>query len=250
MVSSVAICLLILSFLCTIKNLQADERSTGRRQLRPRGQQHDRNGGTITGLKKYILNGNDSIPNRYPYQVTMVDDKGEFYCGGTLIAPDVVLTAAHCDVPEWVWVGRHYRDNDNDDSDLHEVLFSYRHPRYDKVTLQFDMTLLKLKTPTDRLPILLNNNPDLPNLTQGTYQNIITAVGFGKTQDGPKDILQEADLSAISNQVCRQAKDPSSTNLDYRKGYNEKIFDDMLCLTDITNRGSDSCTGKIIYFGG
>jgi len=189
------------------------------------------------------VNGNDSIPNRYPYQVTMVDDRGEFYCGGTLIASDIVLTAAHCDVPEWVWVGRHYRENDNDDSDRHDVLFSYRHPRYVEDTLEFDMKLLKLRTPTDRLPILLNNNPDLPNLIRGNDQNIVTAVGFGKTQDGPKNVLQEADVSAISNQDCRQAKDPSSFNIDYRNGYNEKIFEDMLCLTDIANRGSDSCTG-------
>ena len=44
-----------------------------------------------------IVNGQDANPiDRYPYFVSLVDRTYTHRCGGTLIAPDVVLTAAHC----------------------------------------------------------------------------------------------------------------------------------------------------------
>ena len=43
-----------------------------------------------------IIGGQNAIRGRYPYIVTLVDSTGTLYCGGTLIAPDVVLTASHC----------------------------------------------------------------------------------------------------------------------------------------------------------
>ena len=53
--------------------------------------------------KLRIVNGHDApipIPpeaeNRYPYFVSLVDRTYTHRCGGTLIAPDIVLTAAHC----------------------------------------------------------------------------------------------------------------------------------------------------------
>jgi secreted trypsin-like serine protease len=43
-----------------------------------------------------IVNGQDALPNRYPYYVALLDKNDNFRCGGTLIAPNIVLSAAHC----------------------------------------------------------------------------------------------------------------------------------------------------------
>jgi secreted trypsin-like serine protease len=43
-------------------------------------------------MRELILNGHDAGRGRYPYFVTIED-----WCGGALIAPDIVLTSGHCE---------------------------------------------------------------------------------------------------------------------------------------------------------
>jgi trypsin len=42
-----------------------------------------------------IIGGSQTSSSRYPYAVSIQDDIGHF-CGGSLIASDMILTAAHC----------------------------------------------------------------------------------------------------------------------------------------------------------
>ena len=44
-----------------------------------------------------IVGGTQVPPGRYPYFATLLREIGTTaYCGGSLIAPNIVLTAAHC----------------------------------------------------------------------------------------------------------------------------------------------------------
>jgi secreted trypsin-like serine protease len=55
----------------------------------------------ITGRQVKIIGGSVAAPGQFPWMVALVDPRarnaadGQF-CGGTVIAPLVVLTAAHC----------------------------------------------------------------------------------------------------------------------------------------------------------
>jgi secreted trypsin-like serine protease len=43
-----------------------------------------------------IYGGEDAKDDRFPYYVALVDNNMNLVCGGSLIASDMVLTAAHC----------------------------------------------------------------------------------------------------------------------------------------------------------
>jgi secreted trypsin-like serine protease len=43
-----------------------------------------------------IIGGTDAPEGRYPYMVALLKGDGQLECGGSLVAPDVVITAAHC----------------------------------------------------------------------------------------------------------------------------------------------------------
>jgi Trypsin len=46
--------------------------------------------------RELIIGGHNAEEGRYPYFVALQTAQNNTECGGTLIAPDVVLTAAHC----------------------------------------------------------------------------------------------------------------------------------------------------------
>jgi len=61
-----------------------------------------------------IIGGNEAVEDRHAYAVSLYDNIGHF-CGGSLIAKDVVLTAAHCKGGEYfAVVGRHNIEEDTD----------------------------------------------------------------------------------------------------------------------------------------
>lgn len=81
-VASITICDSVVAAAATTKNERRSLEWMGYRSIRPQPR---------------IVNG-DSVrsPDRFPYYVALVDDRERIVCGGTLIASNVVLTAAHC----------------------------------------------------------------------------------------------------------------------------------------------------------
>ena len=68
-----------------------------------------------------IVGGDDASPGQFPYFVFL-----DIGCGGTLIAPDVVLTAAHCWIENYKQIIEINRYDLYDDSENFETLEAVR----------------------------------------------------------------------------------------------------------------------------
>jgi trypsin len=144
-----------------------------------------------------IIGGSEAIENRYPYAVLVLDPFLSS-CGGSLIARDVVLTAAHCTTNmSHSVLGRH--DVNDDDGMVFAASRVIPHPRYNPVTTDHDFMLMFLKVNSaadDIVTIKLNSNPMIPSVGQ-----TLTVMGWGDTIIGTSESMRSDALMNVSDMM-------------------------------------------------
>jgi hypothetical protein len=128
-----------------------------------------------------------------------------------LIAPDIVLSAAHCNIngaPNRMLVGAYKSDTASSGGVYRNIVEKVQHPLYgnnNNIQDSNDFLLIKLNQPvTSVFPVQLSINEDGSKPATG---NGLTVVGLGSTTEGgngPNNgILREVVVQAISTSQCQ-----------------------------------------------
>lgn len=194
-----------------------------------------------------IVGGREADPGEWPWQVALIhaggDPYDDQYCGGTLISPLWVVTAAHCAQGKnanqiQVLAGIHnLRTPDRGFLRL-DVARIILHPDYGQATqYDSDIALLELSAPATFRPMTSTQLPidgvitvaaDIGPLTGAEA----TVTGWGNTSSSDidyPDTLQEVEVPILANADCSRA-------------YPDGITGNMVCA-GVPQGGRDSCQG-------
>jgi len=192
-----------------------------------------------------IINGVSAPEDRYPYSASL-QYNSEHFCGGSLVAPDFVVTAAHCtSSPSKITLGRYDLDDLSDyDFEVMDVVEAFVHPGYNKETVDNDIALLMLERQSIHPYVKLNADSDVP-----TKSDDLRVKGWGDIDPSDNgqltsDELRETTVTYIPNEICEQSEGYVVTNNGALFGsYKGTIKDTMLCALDDIGQTSDACQG-------
>ncbi|WP_328692688.1 trypsin-like serine protease [Streptomyces phaeochromogenes] len=163
----------------------------------------------------FIIGGGETTIASAPWMVQLgYSDPATgdgYFCGGALVAPNKVLTAAHC-VAGLDWVGNGAvlaGTTDLDDYATGTPAGVYRqwtHPRYNDATAQNDIAVLTLDRPLEQQWLRLAASDDSALYKAGTAA---TVYGWGLTS-GAEDAtlstkLKKASLPLVADATCNSA---------------------------------------------
>ncbi|WP_234900153.1 serine protease [Streptomyces filamentosus] len=159
-----------------------------------------------------IVGGEEAAPGAHPYAVALVDvERRREFCGGALIGPRHVLTAAHCLTGSYADTGRvAVLLGDHDLRTAAEsrharaarpARFSV-HPGYDRATQHDDLAVITLSAPVR--PDAGVRPVPLPAPGESFVHTRLEAVGWGATSfgGGPSPVLRTVSLDTLSNAAC------------------------------------------------
>ncbi|MEU9334435.1 trypsin-like serine protease [Streptomyces sp. NPDC048290] len=204
-------------------------------------------GGSPSGGKEAkIIGGTTTTITSAPWmaQLWYFDDRGTtgtaddigFFCGGAVVSPTKILTAAHC-VKGYNWylngvvvTGTAKMPTEaGTDGTVTLPLRQWQHPSYNAGTLDNDIAVLTLDVPVKATPIRMTTAGDSASYAARTKAKVY---GWGRTRstsDALSPTLRTATLPLQSDSTCAGA-----WGREFVKGH-------MVCAGD-PSTGSDSTT--------
>jgi trypsin len=177
-----------------------------------------------------IVGGEPTDISRHRWQVAL-EAKGQFMCGGSIVAPQWILTAAHCFDEEpgpAGWRTKAGATNYVTSGIWLNIERVVIHDGYNKDTHEHDIAMIHLRTPPAGQVI-----PLAPAGLVVPVGQPLEVTGWGATSEGGPDSRQllKATVPLVANTTCNE---PES--------YNGDVKAEMLCAGR-KEGGVDSCQG-------
>ncbi len=221
---------------------QRNEEAKGRKQLLPVIQKDvyafAREGERTLKLDPRIIGGTPAPIGAYPWQVSIglrnVPASIGHFCGGSVIARNWVLTAAHCvdgstkPTSITVFFGTNILSESRQSTAVEEIIL---HEQWDASSFDNDVALLRTKDVMDVVPIKLIGPNNEEKLVPVGVLGTVSGWGLTSVGGSTSDVLQHVGVQVVSNQSCNG---PAA--------YAGSITDQMICAGFAVG-GKDSCQG-------
>ncbi|XP_052608723.1 coagulation factor X [Peromyscus californicus insignis] len=179
-----------------------------------------------------IVGGRACDDGECPWQALLINENNEGFCGGTILNEFYVLTAAHClhQAKRFkVRVGDRNTEKEEGNEMSHEVDVVIKHNKFVRETYDFDIAVLKLKTPiTFRMNVAPACLPqkDWAEATLMTQKSGIVS-GFGRTHEKGRqsNILKMLEVPYVDRNTCKLSSSFSITQNMFCAGYDAKLED-------------------------
>ena len=197
-----------------------------------------------------VINGKAAPPARYPYIVSL-QYAGDPFCGGTVIAKDIILSAGHCNGASMglldtyrAVVGRWDLTDVNKGRSI-KVKLEVQHPKYSEQNVDNDFNIIvlteKIREEEGVMIATINSDGKVPAVGDAT-----TVMGWGDIDERPtvtitSSVLMETDVYAVSNEECSKSQGNVAT--DFGQVFTTldgQITNNMLCAWA---SGTDGCQG-------
>ena len=173
-----------------------------------------------------VEGGVEVQPGKYPFMAYV------YGCSASLIAPNVLLTAARCEdyfFNRSVSIGRTNLSDDTEEYETFTIMEIAIHPNYDAVSLDFDYMVMRLDGNSYQDTVELDDgiNP----LAEG--EDLLT-IGWGRTSVGigVDTKLHEVEVNVSNHEQC---------NTIYQPLYgDDSVTERMMCAS---RTGTNTCQG-------
>jgi secreted trypsin-like serine protease len=184
-----------------------------------------------TNYAALIVGGDEASIADYPFAVYLTDRDGNQFCGGALIGPSAVATAAHCAdamSKSGIRVVAGRQDERTKDGVLARVSSVWFTPGFDDPVHGNDVAVLRLDRDLPYRRVNLPSGNDAALYADGTKA---TVLGWGRTAEGGarSSVLRKATVPIIGDAGCSAS-------------YNNYDAKSMLCA-GLPRGGVDACQG-------
>uniref|UniRef100_A0A8C7E6K2 coagulation factor Xa n=1 Tax=Naja naja TaxID=35670 RepID=A0A8C7E6K2_NAJNA len=172
-----------------------------------------------------VVNGTDCKLGECPWQALLLNDQGDGFCGGTILSPFYVLTAAHCinQTKHITVVVGEIDISGKKNGRLLAVDKIYVHQKFVLATYDYDIAIIQLKTPIqfseNVVPACLPT-ADFANQVL-MKQNFGIVSGFGRTRERGRtsNTLKVVTLPYVDRHECKLSSNFPITENMFCAGY-------------------------------